>query len=174
VPNGKTHDRLTVVTAAAAVPCWWLLVPAHDPQDAAALAAALGAYVFSGFWLSDDLDTNSVSYKRWGPLRGLWWPYQKLVPHRSWVSHGLGVGPLIRVAYFLLMLWLLVRSGAWLLIKAGIPIDRQALLLGAWQHTWSWSAAHPSWALWAVVGLILGGVTHSVADTVVSGAKRLW
>ncbi len=174
MPNGKTHDALTVVTAAAAVPAWWLLVPAHAPQDAASLAAALGAYVFSGFWLSDDLDTNSIAYKRWGALRFLWWPYQKLVPHRSWVSHGIGVGPLVRVAYFLVMLWALVRGVAWGLVEAGVPINRDALLLGAWHHTWAWTVAHPSWALWTTLGLILGGVTHSLADLVVSGIKRAW
>ena len=74
MPSGKTHDRLTVVTAAAAVPVWWLYAP---DRDVPALVVTLAAYVFSGFWLSDDLDTNSIAYKRWGALRFLWWPYRK-------------------------------------------------------------------------------------------------
>ena len=171
MPSGKVHDKLTVVTAAAAIPVWWLASPV---KDWLALVIALGAYIFSGFWLSDDLDTNSVSYKRWGAFRWLWWPYQKLVPHRSWVSHGLGVGPLIRVLYFLVMLWALIRCVGWLLTRAGVPINRDALLMDAWQHTWAWTLAHPTWALWGVIGLVLGGVTHSVADMIVSWAKRVW
>lgn len=174
MPNGKTHDKLTVATAAASVPAWWVAVPLHDAQNTASLAAALAAYVFSGFWLSDDLDTHSISYKRWGAFRFLWWPYQKLVPHRSWISHGIGVGPLVRVAYFLLMLWAIVRGAAWCMIEAGVAINRDALLMGAWQHTWAWTRTHPSWALWAVVGLVLGGVTHSLADIVVSWCKKIW
>jgi uncharacterized metal-binding protein len=171
LPSGKVHDKITVVTAALAVPVWWFATPV---KDYVSLIVALGSYLFSGFWLSDDLDTNSVSYKRWGAFRWLWWPYQKLVPHRSWVSHGLAVGPLIRVLYFVSMLWLLVRGVGWALIQEGIPINRDALLMDAWQHTWSWTLAHPSWAMWGVIGLVLGGVAHSVVDTIVTWAKRVW
>jgi len=171
LPSGKTHDKLTVVTAVAAVPIWWVATPV---KDWVSLTIALAAYVFSGFWLSDDLDTNSISYKRWGAFRYLWWPYQRLVPHRSWVSHGIGVGPLIRVLYFLLMLWALVRVVTWGLVLAGVPLNREALLMGAWHHTLAWTLSHPTWAVWAVIGLVLGGVTHSVADVVVSWAKKTW
>ncbi len=171
MPSGKVHDQITAVTALAAVPIWWLASPT---KDFVALSLGLGAYLFSGFWLSDDLDTNCVAYKRWGILRGLWWPYQKLVPHRSWISHGLAVGPLIRVLYFMGMVWLGVRLGSWLLAKWGMAVDRNALTLHAWQHTILWTHAHPVWALWSLLGLILGGVTHSVADAVVSWAKRVW
>lgn len=170
MPSGKTHDKLTVLTAAAAVPLWWAYAPA---KNVGALAVTLGAYLFSGFWLSDDLDTNSIAYKRWGALRWLWWPYQKLVPHRSWVSHGLGVGPLLRVAYFLGMLWLTAKAVFYGLHRAGVPVNGDALLLHAWRHTLAWTLAHPTGVLWAVLGLILGGVTHSLADMVVSWFRRL-
>ena len=118
MPSGKTHDKLTVITALAAVPVWWLEAPARDWVG---LTVGLTAYLFSGFWLSDDLDTRSLAYKRWGAFRFLWWPYQKLVPHRSWVSHGIGFGPIFRVAYFLVMLWALMRAVLWLLITGGHP-----------------------------------------------------
>lgn len=171
MPSGKVHDKITVVTAAASVPVWWLTATNKDPI---ALVVALAAYVFSGFWLSDDLDTNSVSYKRWGAFRWLWWPYQKAVKHRSWVSHGVGVGPIGRVLYFLIVLWAVTRAIMWLLIQAGVIVNRDALLGGLWRNSLSWTLAHPTWALWAVIGLILGGLTHSVADAVVSWAKRVW
>ena len=171
MPSGKVHDKLTVVTAAAAVPSWWFLSPVHD---AVGLVIGMAAYLFSGFWLSDDLDTNSIAYKRWGGLRFLWWPYQKMVPHRSWVSHGIGFGPIFRVAYFLVMLWALMRCVLWGLITAGVPVDRDAVLGGFWGLTTDWTQLHPSWAMSALLGLVLGGVTHSVADAVVSWAKRVW
>ena len=91
----------------------------------------LAAYLFSGFWLSDDLDTHSLAYKRWGWLRWLWWPYQKAVPHRSWISHGIGFGPIFRVAYFLVMLWAVLRGGLWLLDKPVSP----------WTKTPCWAAS---------------------------------
>jgi uncharacterized metal-binding protein len=171
VPSGKTHDKLTVITAVAAVPVWWFASPV---KDWVGMVVGLTAYLFSGFWLSDDLDTNSLSYKRWGAFRFLWWPYQKLVPHRSWVSHSIGFGPIFRVAYFLVMLWALMRVVLWMLIEAHVPVDRDAVLGGFWGFTTDWTAAHPSWAMCALLGLVLGGVTHSVADAVVSWAKRVW
>lgn len=143
-------------------------------RDIAGFTIGLAAYLFSGFWLSDDLDTYSLSYKRWGWLRWLWWPYQKAVPHRSWISHGIGFGPIFRVAYFLVMLWAVLRGGLWLLERAGVPVDRDAVLGGFWGFTTDWTHAHPSWAMCALVGLVLGGMAHSLADAVVSWAKRVW
>jgi len=107
-------------------------------------------------------------------LRWLWWPYQKLVPHRSWVSHGIGFGPIFRVAYFLVMLWATMRGVLWGLLQVHIPVSRDAVLGSFWGLTTDWTAAHPSWAMCALIGLVLGGVTHSVADAVVSWAKRVW
>ena len=171
VPSGKTHDKITVVTAIAAVPVWWW---ESATKDWAGLAVGLTAYFFSGFWLSDDLDTHSIAYKRWGALRWLWWPYQKLVPHRSWVSHGIGFGPIFRVAYFLVMLWATMRGVLWGLLQVHMPVNRDVVLGSFWGLTTDWTAAHPSWAMCALIGLVLGGVTHSVADAVVSWAKRVW
>ncbi|MGO8671523.1 MAG: metal-binding protein [Capsulimonadaceae bacterium] len=171
MPSGKVHDQLTVFTAAVAVPAWWLLSPSRDP---APLAITLGAYVFSGLWLSDDLDTKSVALRRWGPFAWLWLPYRKLVPHRSWLSHGFGVGPLLRVVYFLAMLWLVARGVLWGMARQGIPVDRDALLGSVWHNGLAWTFAHPTVTVWLVLGLVLGGVTHSAADAVVSFARRIW
>jgi uncharacterized metal-binding protein len=171
MPSGKVHDAITVVTAVAAVPLWYVLCPGHD---VAPIALVIGSYVFSGFWLSDDLDTRSVSYRRWGPLRFLWWPYQKLVPHRSWISHGIGIGPLLRVVYFGLMLWATARCVMWGMFREGVNVDRDAVLGSLWTHGAAWTLTHPSTALWITLGLVLGGIAHSVADSVVSFAKKVW
>ena len=171
MPSGKVHDRIAVITSAGSIPVWWALSPTHDIGP---LAATLFAYLFSGFYLSDDLDTNSVSYRRWGLLRFLWWPYRQLVPHRSWISHGIGIGPLLRVVYFGGMLWATARGILWLLIRAGIPVNRDALLGSIWTHGAAWTLAHPSVALYLALGLVLGGLAHSIADAVVSSLKRMF
>jgi hypothetical protein len=41
------------------------------------------AFLVGGLWLSPDLDTHSNATRRWGPLRGLWFPYRQLIRHRS-------------------------------------------------------------------------------------------
>ena len=170
MPSGRVHDAITLLTTVAAVPVWYILSPDRDPVP---LALVAGAYLFSGFYFSDDLDTRSRSYNRWGALRFVWWPYQQLVPHRSWISHGLA-GPLLRVLYFGLMLWALARCVLWLLIKEGVRVNRDAILGSLWTHGLTWTLAHPSATLYVATGLVLGGIAHSVADTVVSFAKRIW
>jgi len=180
MPSGKVHDRITLLTAAVSVPAWWLMTngeaAAAQPQwrDTGAFACGLAAYLFSGFWLSDDLDTRSLCYRRWGALRILWWPYRKLVPHRSWLSHGLGVGPLLRVAYFAFVVWLAARCVLWAIDRYVGSIDRPSVLHNAGRALIEFIGAHPTWTLSALIGLILGGVAHTIADTVVSFARRVW
>ena len=171
MPSGIVHDRITIVTAAASVPVWWALSASHDP---APLCFVLGSYVFSGFWLSDDLDTKSTAYKRWGILKWLWLPYRKLVPHRSWLSHGMGIGPMLRAIYFMFMLWLAAKGVLWLANREGAHFNRDAILENYWHNGLAWTLAHPSYTLWIMTGLVFGGVVHSVADGITTFLKKAW
>src|SRR5438445_8337661 len=92
MPDARTHDFITIVTAAAGAPAALNMnLPDMRPPNAIVL---LGAYLASGLLFSPDLDLHSSPYRRWRKLRWLWLPYQKLVPHRSWASHSLFFGPL--------------------------------------------------------------------------------
>ena len=103
---GRDHDRATLV---ACIPFGLALTPWLGLE--AGLIGA-GAFAFGGLWLSPDLDTQSKPLHRWGALRWIWWPYRRLVPHRSLFSHG----PLIGMA--LRLLWLLSCSLlGWLLLQ---------------------------------------------------------
>ena len=72
-------------------------------------AIAFGAFLIGGLWLSPDLDTNSLALNRWGPFRIIWWPYKTLFKHRSFFSHGLIIGSLLRVFYLLNLLILSIK-----------------------------------------------------------------
>jgi uncharacterized metal-binding protein len=159
------------MTAAAAVPLWWLFSPA---KDCPAFVCGLSAYLFSGFWLSDDLDTRSLCYKRWGFFRFLWWPYRKMVPHRSWLSHGLGIGPLLRVVYFAIMVWAVARGALWAINRYVMVVNRDSLLHHAGAGVTWLLLAHPVWTWYALAGLILGGLAHTVSDAIVSFCKYIW
>ena len=112
--SGRAHDRATLLFSAllgvSAAVIWGL--------DTGLVAAA--ACVIGGLWLSPDLDTHSNALRRWGPLRGLWCPYRRLIPHRSLWSHGPLIGTALRL--MLLLGWWVVLS---LLIgwptNAGLP-----------------------------------------------------
>ena len=63
------------------------------------MAAFSGAYLFSSFFLSPDLDlARSRASRRWGLGRVLWLPYSALFRHRR-LSHHLVWGPLTRILY---------------------------------------------------------------------------
>ena len=169
MPSGVVHDRITAVGAAIAVPIWWYVTPL--PPDWSTCGALVGGILFAGWMISPDLDLNSSIYQRWGPLRFLWYPYQKLVPHRSWISHSWVMSPLLRVAYLLILLWL----GSWAILWA----IRQSSGLGpgAPQHT-PWDLVqdlyrfHPQGTLLAALGLVVGTALHSGADTLQTFVKR--
>lgn len=169
MPSGKVHDRITIVAAGLSVPVWWQVAPA--PHDGGVAACLVGATLFSGLALSPDLDLNSSIYKRWGPFRFLWWPYQKVVRHRSWISHSFLLGPLIRVCYFVFVMWAFLRCVTWLLSLV-MPFDRNALSRQWTDTAVAFSRTHPQHFQMLVLGLFLGAALHSGADLLVSGMKR--
>ncbi|MCS7208193.1 MAG: metal-binding protein [Fimbriimonadales bacterium] len=167
MPSGKVHDWVTIGTALSAVPLTAMYLP---PETRPLAWLAIASYTFSGIWLSSDLDVPSSAYRRWGPLRVIWYPYQKLVPHRSWISHGLGIGPLLRVAYLIGMLALLGLALHWGLAQIGLAlqVDPQSWLL----HTAEWARTYQR-ELWAlVIGLVAGGAAHSLLDWAHTRLKR--
>jgi uncharacterized metal-binding protein len=169
MPSGKVHDQITAVGALVALPVWWYLAPA--PVDWRIGGTLVVATLFSGWFLSPDLDLDSSIYRRWGPLRFLWLPYQKLVPHRSWISHSWLLSPLMRVGYLLGTTWLLALLALWALRQgSGIgpgspqqtPLD---LVQDLYRH-------YPKASLAGLVGLIYGTVLHTGADTLSTFFKK--
>ena len=104
--SGQHHDRATL---------GWSLpigLAAGSLLGPTAGGIAFTAFLFGGLWLSPDLDTQSNALHRWGPLGVIWWPYRRLIPHRSIWSHGPLVGTAVR---------LLVLLGWTVLISSLVP-----------------------------------------------------
>lgn len=103
--SGKTHTRTNLVAIGA-------LAIATPFIDIDVPTVFLFGALIGTFWLSPDLDLKSDAYYRWGPLRGFWLPYVKIMPHRSLFSHLPLLSDLIRVIYlgFPLTLVLTVTS----------------------------------------------------------------
>ena len=102
--SGKNHDCsiLFVSPVVLVVGCY---------QFGLELGIIAGASHFlGGYWLSPDLDIKSRPFLRWGVLKIIWLPYQRLIPHRSPLSHAPVLGSLLRLAYlaaWLFPLWLI-------------------------------------------------------------------
>jgi uncharacterized metal-binding protein len=100
MPGYRTHDKVGI---AAIIPITGAsLYFGHTIQDTITLAIGIAV---STYFLSPDLDLHSRIYNRWGFLRWIWIPYQKVIPHRSWLSHSGPISATLRIAY--LFLWLL-------------------------------------------------------------------
>ncbi|HUS16952.1 MAG TPA: metal-binding protein [Chloroflexia bacterium] len=168
MPDGRTHDIITVVTAAAAVPLA-MTVPGMTPGQVGILA---GSYLLSGIVFSCDLDLRSEPYLRWGRFRFIWWPYQKLVHHRSLWSHGLVVGPVLRLVYFTAVMFALLYLGL-SLVNLLHPIDSTGTLRQTWFWLSGYVSRHPIVSVLLLIGFILGGASHSIAD-VLSTARKRW
>jgi uncharacterized metal-binding protein len=100
--SGENHDRSILFTT----PIIGLIGVSHS-LELGIIAAS--AHLLGGLYLSPDLDLKSKPFKRWGILRVLWLPYQKLIPcHRHRLSHGVIVGSVVRLLYLaalLLPMW---------------------------------------------------------------------
>jgi uncharacterized metal-binding protein len=94
-----------------------------------------------------------------------------MLPHRSWVSHNVLFGPAIRVAYFAIMLALLALAGFGLL-RLLVPVDPSGTLMSLFITTRAWVEAHPLTMSYAGAGLLLGALSHTLADIIFSAVKR--
>ena len=165
MPSGKTHDRITLWTLPWIVGGTLILT-----KDGELTLIVVAAFLFSGLMFGPDLDIYSIQFKRWGILRYLWLPYQKLFRHRSGFSHGLIIGTVIRLFY----LWGILFIVAILLVAIA------QLIFG---FDWNWQIftvnnfnlirhKYPQEAIALFCGLELGAMSHSLSDWLGSMHKR--
>lgn len=148
MPSGKIHSAVTLA-AASLTYAWGYLSGETLPLAA---AAAIGCA--SGVIFTPDLDVPGTRADRqvregagfipaviWAIV---WYPYSALIPHRSWLSHGLIIGTLIRIVYIAVPLYLL------------------GILPGAGPYTAR-----------LIGGLVISDNLHIGADCLVTGIKKL-
>ncbi len=99
--SGKNHDRAILFASplVLVVGCWQF-------GELGIIAGA--SHFLGGYWLSPDLDIKSRPFLRWGIFRFMWIPYQRLIPHRSPLSHAPVLGSVIRLLYLVAWVSLLV------------------------------------------------------------------
>lgn len=167
MPEARVHDALTLAGAALLIPATWAV-----PSDHRWLSCAMvsGGHLLSGWMFSCDLDVSGELAHRWGPLRWIWWPYERWIAHRSWLSHGLVVGPLLRALY----LAALVETALLGLCLALEAVGGPGLLwLQEWHRFWrDLGLRYPRRFLEFAVGFVLAGASHSVLDWIQTGIRR--
>lgn len=165
MPTGRTHDRITLTSLPIVGGSTLLL--SHSTRLTLIVCAS---FLFSGLMFGPDLDIYSCQYRRWGWLRWLWLPYQKMLRHRSLFSHGPVIGTIVRVLYLAI----------WLLLLGSIGLS---LAIYSRQMAWDWQAGievakryleqYPFEGLALFVGLELGAMSHYLSDWAGSTYQRL-
>ncbi len=165
MPSGTTHDRITLWTLP------WVSSITYGLTNNGDLTLLLsGGFLFSGLMFGPDLDIRSIQFNRWGLLRVIWKPYQKLMRHRSLFSHGPILGTSIRVLYLFLFI-------AWIAI---FLVGLAQLFFG---FTWNWQdfvenqfhlLLNERYRETAAIfiGLELGAMSHSISDLIGSSYKK--
>jgi len=161
--NGKVHDRVTIFLS---LPLSFLLQKIFDFKIKETSLFFIG-FLFAGLMFGPDLDTKSNQYKRWGPLRFIWKPYQKLGGHRSFLnqSHDSFFGPLIRIIYLFFMLLFLISIVFFVfqlfekyLFKSEIfNLEKIDFNLSIKTNTWKK-------VLISLLGIWLGSLSHHLTD----------
>jgi uncharacterized metal-binding protein len=174
MPNRAVHDFLTVASSVIITPITYsILSSTPEARDWATVVAALVfvSHNVSGILFSPDLDMDTHIHKRWGLFYVLWVPYQMVIPHRHFWSHGLVVPPLLRLGYFFwmcLLVLLVVES-----IAAYFGIQVPELQQSVTRMVLSFVGAHPIECVTIAAGFVSGATVHSIADWLVSGGAKL-
>jgi uncharacterized metal-binding protein len=137
--SGKFHDKSSYFFT----PVVGIIGGYYFSPELGLIAAS--SHLLGGLYLSPDLDLKSLPWKRWGVIKFIWLPYQR-IPHRHWLSHAPVVGSIGRLLY--LGLWL-----SPLVIALGRYLP--ALRLGS--DFWLVVAA-------ALVGVELSALNHLLLD----------
>jgi uncharacterized metal-binding protein len=151
MPDYKTHDRIGGVTAAIS----GLAVGALTQDQTAGLIVASSCMIGTWFF-SPDLDISSKMRYRWSVLYFLWIPYEKIIPHRSWVSHSGPISATLRICYLLFIVLI-----PWYFVS----YDTLYLFMG-WVHN------NAALLFWIYIGLILADTIHVIADKTIKGKKK--
>ena len=162
MPSGRTHDAVTFLLAVPA------FAAGYAATQKIAAAGVLGiAFIFGGLMFGPDLDTVSVQYSRWGPLRFIWFPYRSFFKHRSRFSHGLIFGALLRVIYFLGVLTLAAFAAAYLWMAfSGGRLPDASDISGVWRAVGELTGRHFGAYLPLLIfaGLWFGAASHTFTD----------
>jgi len=140
MPNSKSHDSITFMTSIIIFCTSLMFVPIIYS------IIWLLFYLFAGYMFNGDLDIHSKPYTRWGFLRFIWIPYQRIFKHRSKYTHGFLIGTLIR------LIWILIIP---ILIVFFFKIPVLFLII-----------QFKFYIITSLIGLEMGAMSHSIADWV--------
>ena len=169
MPSGRTHDAITFLLAVPVAAGAYAV-----SKNFAVSGVVAAAFVFGGLMFGPDLDTLSRQYSRWSVFRFLWFPYRSFFRHRSRFSHGLILGALIRVVYFLGVISLVAFAAIYFYAAyRGGKLPAIGDLTHVWQTIGEFIRVNfgEHFLLLVFLGLWFGAASHTVTDMAGSFVK---
>ena len=157
--NGKAHKKINLIFLAIGIGAV-LISSQHYVHGIFVIVG----YLFGTYWMNPDLDIKSTPYRRWGVLRFMWIPYQKL-KHRSIWTHGYVIGDIIRYLY--LTVWVIFGAAA-ISIFTDVPYTEymNRIEIVVIQHKLA--------ILSFIIGNILSSTAHILTDHTSSTFKKIF
>ncbi len=171
MPSGKTHDLITLLAAAPTFIIVYLVT-----NNVLLSTITTVTTLFGGLMFGPDLDINSREYQRWGPLRILWWPYRNLFSHRSRLTHGIILGPVIRIIYFFIVFSILLAIGlySYALWQGKNPSQKLILWVAGQEVITFLRQIERPVLLAGLTGCWWGAAIHTLADLLASLLKQIF
>lgn len=141
MPNGKTHDIISILTFPI------VIISTYFILDNLILTIIVSlSYIFASFMFNGDLDTNSKPFNRWYILKMFWIPYQLMFHHRSYFTHGIVIGSVIRIVYVITIPTLILIS---------VDIQNITILVDLFSN---------KYVIYSLIGIELGSTIHTISD----------
>lgn len=154
MPSGKTHTKINLLS----LPIVLFMLVSYGITNFDFLLTFVIGFLVGTFFLTPDLDTHSNAYNKWGLLRILWYPYQAVMPHRSFLTHTIIIGDFIRILYMLI-----VFSPFLFLLNATV-LDGRLLDI---------AREHELALVTFVMGVIAASTLHIIADQLNTRRKKM-
>lgn len=159
--KGKTHDTINIFAL------FLLILPLLSSivKDLILLSVFTISYIFGTLFLSPDLDLkNTLPYKRWGKFSFIWLIYSKIIPHRSWLSHGFLIGTIFRILWLIVNIFLIGFIFVWLL-HLTIMGDAVTAYLKTWNEIKWFCIDNKNIIIFSFTGVMLSSLLHEMVDS---------
>ncbi|WP_176397753.1 metal-binding protein [Bacillus cereus] len=161
--SGKTHEKLNILLLFFGISVSVFVLSLQLYFES--IFIILG-YFFGTYFFGPDLDLRSRPYRRWKKLRFIWKPYQTF-KHRSVWTHGYVISDLIRYAYLITILYILLAAIEFLFFSL-FNLDLKLII-----QFETFITLHKKCVIAFVGGNILASTAHTLTDVVSSKAKRV-
>lgn len=155
--SGKTHTKVNYITYAILV---FILMMFGFNSIWLGFWMTLGMIVGTKYF-GPDLDTRSSLYFRWGFMKWIWVPYQKIFTHRSIFTHGILIGDIVRILYISV-----------LIIVFMIPLS--LIVPDIHVKTINFIKIYKFEVMFFLLGIIFASTAHTLTDYFTSAFKRLY